>query len=91
VVTTQNGLPQVNIAAPDQGGLSHNRYLRFGVDRRGAILNNAATMTSTGLAGMIQGNPNFGPNGATARVILNEINSSNPSVLRGFMEVAGDK
>ncbi|CUI43499.1 hemagglutinin repeat-containing protein [Achromobacter xylosoxidans] len=91
VVTTQNGLPQVNIAAPDQGGLSHNRYLRFDVDRRGAILNNSATMTSTGLAGMIQGNPNFGPNGATARVILNEINSSNPSVLRGFMEVAGDK
>ncbi|CAB3888327.1 hemagglutinin repeat-containing protein [Achromobacter ruhlandii] len=91
VVSTQNGLPQVNIAAPDQGGLSHNRYLRFDVDRRGAILNNSAKMTSTGLAGMIQGNPNFGPNGAAARVILNEINSSNPSVLRGFMEVAGDK
>ncbi|WP_241069834.1 hemagglutinin repeat-containing protein [Achromobacter insuavis] len=91
VVTTQNGLPQVNIAAPDQGGLSHNRYTQFDVDRKGVILNNSAIMTSTRLAGMIQGNPNLDANGARARVILNEVNSANPSVLRGFMEVAGDK
>lgn len=91
VINTQNGLPQVNIAAPNQAGLSHNQYQQFDVGPKGAILNNSAVMTSTQLAGMIQGNPNLNPNAAPARIILNEVNSSNPSQLRGFMEVAGSR
>ncbi|MEN5281878.1 hemagglutinin repeat-containing protein, partial [Serratia marcescens] len=91
VITTQNGLPQVNITAPNQAGVSHNQYQQFDVDAKGAILNNSAVMTSTQMAGMIQGNPNLNPNSAPARVILNEVNSNNPSQLRGFMEVAGGK
>ncbi|MFI8416397.1 hemagglutinin repeat-containing protein [Serratia sp. NPDC078593] len=91
VIATQNGLPQVNITAPNQAGLSHNKYQQFDVGKQGAILNNSAGMTSTQLAGMIQGNPNLNPNSAPARVILNEVNSNNPSQLRGFLEVAGGK
>ncbi|ALX93080.1 filamentous hemagglutinin [Serratia fonticola] len=91
VIATQNGLPQVNITAPNQAGVSHNQYQQFDVDAKGAILNNSAVMTSTQMAGMIQGNPNLNPNAAPARVILNEVNSNNPSQLRGFMEVAGGK
>ncbi|AML59001.1 Putative large exoprotein involved in heme utilization or adhesion of ShlA/HecA/FhaA family [Serratia rubidaea] len=91
VIATQNGLPQINITAPNQAGVSHNKYKQFDVDRQGAILNNSATMTSTQLGGMIQGNPNLNPNGAPARVILNEVNSNNPSQLRGFLEVAGGR
>lgn len=91
VIATRNGLPQVNITAPNQAGVSHNQYQQFDVDAKGAILNNSAVMTSTRMAGMIQGNPNLNPNAAPARVILNEVNSSNPSQLRGFMEVAGGK
>ncbi|BEO28406.1 16S rRNA endonuclease CdiA [Serratia marcescens] len=91
VINTQNGLPQVNITAPNQAGISHNQYQQFDVDAKGAILNNSAVMTSTQMAGMIQGNPNLNPNAAPARVILNEVNSNNPSQLRGFMEVAGGK
>ncbi|MDQ9415928.1 two-partner secretion domain-containing protein, partial [Serratia marcescens] len=91
VITTQNGLPQVNITAPNQAGVSHNQYQQFDVDAKGAILNNSAVMTATQMAGMIQGNPNLNPNSAPARVILNEVNSNNPSQLRGFMEVAGGK
>lgn len=91
VINTQNGLPQVNITAPNQAGVSHNQYQQFDVDAKGAILNNSAVMTSTQMAGMIQGNPNLNPNAAPARVILNEVNSNNPSQLRGFMEVAGGK
>ncbi|BCQ41948.1 hemagglutinin-like protein [Erwinia rhapontici] len=91
VIATQNGLPQVNIAAPNRSGVSHNQYRQFDVDKRGAILNNSASMTSTQLAGMIQGNPNLKLNSAPARVILNEVNSSNPSELRGFLEVAGGR
>ncbi|HGM7840050.1 TPA: hemagglutinin repeat-containing protein [Serratia marcescens] len=91
VINTQNGLPQVNITAPNQAGVSHNQYQQFDVDAKGAILNNSAVMTATQMAGMIQGNPNLNPNAAPARVILNEVNSNNPSQLRGFMEVAGGK
>ncbi|MDT3252731.1 hemagglutinin repeat-containing protein [Serratia sp. root2] len=91
VIATQNGLPQVNITAPNQAGVSHNQYRQFDVDQKGAILNNSAVMTSTQLAGMVQGNPNLNPNAAPARVILNEVNSNNPSQLRGFLEVAGGK
>ncbi|EMY0668107.1 hemagglutinin repeat-containing protein, partial [Serratia marcescens] len=91
VIATQNGLSQVNITAPNQAGISHNQYQQFDVDAKGAILNNSAVMTATQMAGMIQGNPNLTPNAAPARVILNEVNSNNPSQLRGFLEVAGGK
>jgi len=91
VIATQNGLPQVNITAPNQAGISHNQYQQFDVTQNGAILNNSAVMTSTQLAGMIQGNPNLNPNAPAARVILNEVNSNNPSQLRGYMEVAGGR
>ncbi|WP_313656143.1 hemagglutinin repeat-containing protein, partial [Pantoea sp.] len=91
VIATQNGLPQVNITAPNQAGISHNQYQQFDVAQQGAILNNAAVMTSTQLAGMIQGNPNLRPDAAPARVILNEVNSNTPSQLRGYMEVAGGR
>ncbi|WLO84633.1 hemagglutinin repeat-containing protein [Pantoea agglomerans] len=89
VIATQNGLPQVNITAPNQAGISHNQYQQFDVAQNGAILNNSAVMTSTQLAGMIQGNPNLNPKTPAARVIINEVNSNNPSQLRGYMEVAG--
>ena len=54
VITTQNGLPQVNITAPNQAGVSHNQYQQFDVDAKGAILNNSAVMTATQMAGMIR-------------------------------------
>ena len=91
VINTQNGIPQVNITAPNGSGISHNQYKQFDVDNRGAILNNSAVMTSTQTAGMIQGNPNLDPGKASARVILNEVNSNNPSQIKGFLEVAGGK
>ncbi|WP_337015993.1 hemagglutinin repeat-containing protein [Pantoea agglomerans] len=91
VIATQNGLPQVNITAPNQAGVSHNQYQQFDVAQNGAILNNSAVMTSTQLAGMIQGNPNLNPDTPAARVIINEVNSNNPSQLRGYMEVAGGR
>ncbi|MBD8262794.1 hemagglutinin repeat-containing protein [Pantoea agglomerans] len=91
VIATQNGLPQVNITAPNQAGISHNQYQQFDVAQNGAILNNSAVMTSTQLAGMIQGNPNLNPDTPAARVIINEVNSNNPSQLRGYMEVAGGR
>ncbi|SIT45089.1 Filamentous haemagglutinin family outer membrane protein [Paraburkholderia piptadeniae] len=88
VITTQNGIPQVNINKPSGSGVSMNTYNQFDVSNRGAILNNSPTITNTQLAGYVNGNPNYGPNDS-ARVIVNQVNSNSPSQLRGYLEVAG--
>ncbi|WP_081337604.1 hemagglutinin repeat-containing protein [Burkholderia pseudomultivorans] len=90
VVQTQNGLPQVNIAAPSGAGVSVNTYNQFDVQKNGAILNNSPTLVNTQQTGYINGNPNFGPN-QSARIIVNQVNSSNASQLRGYVEVAGSR
>ncbi|BFG78656.1 hypothetical protein PTKU46_66890 [Paraburkholderia terrae] len=88
VVSTQNGIPQVNINKPAGSGVSMNTYNQFDIQKNGSILNNSPTIVNTQQAGYINGNPNFGPNDA-ARVIVNQVNSSSPSQLRGYLEVAG--
>ncbi|PJK33006.1 hemagglutinin [Pseudomonas sp. S10E 269] len=83
-----NGVPIVNIAAPNGSGLSHNQFKDYNVGQQGVILNNATGRTqSTQLGGIILGNQNL--NGTAASVILNEVNGGSPSQLRGFTEVAG--
>ncbi|MGE5490468.1 MAG: filamentous hemagglutinin N-terminal domain-containing protein, partial [Actinomycetota bacterium] len=89
VLNAANGVPQVNIQTPSGAGVSRNTYSQFDVNANGAILNNSRTNTQTQLGGWVQGNPWLA--GGTARVILNEVNSSNPSLLRGYVEVAGDR
>ncbi|MGR2738820.1 two-partner secretion domain-containing protein, partial [Billgrantia sp. Q4P2] len=89
VLETANGVPQVNIQTPSAAGVSRNSYRQFDVSSKGAILNNSRTNTQTQLSGWVQGNPNLA--GGEARVILNEVNSRNPSQLRGYLEVAGSR
>ncbi|MGP8473185.1 hemagglutinin repeat-containing protein [Burkholderia sp. PR2] len=88
VIQTPNGLPQVNVAAPSGAGVSVNTYNQFDVSRAGAILNNSATTVQTQQAGWINGNPNYGA-GQAARIIVNQVNSPNPSQIRGALEIAG--
>jgi filamentous hemagglutinin len=89
VLETANGVVQVNIQTPSQAGVSRNTYTQFDVTRGGAVLNNSRTAVQTQIGGWVQANPWLlqGP----ARVILNEVNSSNPSQLRGYLEVAGQR
>ncbi|HEX8989896.1 MAG TPA: filamentous hemagglutinin N-terminal domain-containing protein, partial [Rhodocyclaceae bacterium] len=84
-----NGVPLVNIQTPSAAGVSRNAYSQLDVQQQGAILNNARTNAQTQLGGWVQGNPWLAA--GTARVILNEVNSSNPSQLRGYVEIAGDR
>ena len=90
VISTANGLPQVNVTKPSGAGVSLNTYSQFDVSSGGAVLNNSPVNTNTQLAGQISGNPNFGANDA-AKIIVNQVNSNNPSMLRGYVEVAGQK
>ncbi len=87
ILNSANGTAQVNIQAPSAGGVSRNTYSQFDVGQEGAILNNARNNTQTQIGGWVQGNPQLAR--GEAKVILNEVNSSNPSQLRGYLEVAG--
>ncbi|WP_151803139.1 two-partner secretion domain-containing protein [Acinetobacter guillouiae] len=87
ILNSSNGLTQVNIQTPSAGGVSRNTYTQFDVGQEGAILNNARNNTQTQLGGWVQGNPWLAK--GEAKVILNEVNSSNPSQLKGYLEVAG--
>jgi filamentous hemagglutinin len=88
VINAANGVPLINITSPN-GGVSHNKFSQFDVGLQGVILNNGNKPSNTQMSGWVQANPNL-VNG-TARVILNEVNATAPSQLRGYMEVAGDK
>jgi filamentous hemagglutinin len=88
VIAAPNGTPVVNIAAPNNAGVSHNTYQQFNVSSNGLILNNSGAISNTQLAGYITGNPNLGA-GQSASIILNEVTSTQPSQLNGAMEVAG--
>ncbi|MDY6451450.1 hemagglutinin repeat-containing protein, partial [Acinetobacter faecalis] len=89
IINSANGTTQVNIQTPSQAGVSMNHYQQFDVNKNGVILNNSRQNTQTQLAGHIQGNPWLA--GGEAKVIVNQVNSSNPSHLNGYIEVGGRK
>ncbi|NDC10074.1 MAG: filamentous hemagglutinin N-terminal domain-containing protein, partial [Oxalobacteraceae bacterium] len=70
------------------GGVSRNAFTQFDVQSNGVILNNAHQSVQTALGGWVQANPMLD---RPASVIVNEVNSSHPSLLHGYAEVAGQR
>jgi len=86
---TVNGRPLVQITTPSAAGVSNNHYLQFNVDSQGVILNNARTLALTQQGGYVAGNPYLA--GGSARVILNQVTGTSPSLIQGYIEVAGQR
>src|SRR5690606_33107866 len=89
ILESGNGVPVVTITTPSAAGVSRNEFSQFDVDPNGVILNNGRTDSNTQLAGWVQANPWLAT--GSARIILNEVNSSDPSRLNGYVEVAGGR
>ena len=89
IMQSANGTPQVNIQTPSGAGVSMNQYQQMDVGEKGAILNNSRKDTPTHIGGWVQGNPWLA--GGEAKIIVNQVNSGNPSALNGYIEVAGQK
>ena len=87
VLQSNNGLPVVNIQTPTRAGVSVNQYRQFDVSENGTILNNSRQNVQTQLGGWIQGNPWLAR--GEARVIVNQVNSADPSRLNGYVEIGG--
>lgn len=64
-----NGSTVVNINAAGKGGVSHNIFNQFNVDKNGVVLNNSVEGANSQLAGSLAGNANL--SGGAASVILN--------------------
>ena len=91
VYISANGVPVIDINTANAAGLSHNRFTSYNVDARGLVLNNGnmeQLSRLSQLAGQVAGNANLAQQ---ARVILNEVVSTNRSLLAGFTEVLGGR
>ena len=88
ILNSANGTTQVNIQNPSKAGVSVNHYQQFDVNQNGVILNNSRQNTQTQL-GVYSSQSWFA--GGEAKVIVNQVNSSNPSHLKWLCRVGGRK
>nr|WP_282564632.1 filamentous hemagglutinin N-terminal domain-containing protein [Providencia rettgeri] len=86
-VYQKNSTTIVNIATPNENGISHNKYQQFNVLEKGIILNNSKNTVKTQLAGDINGNNRLRE--INAELIINEVVGNSQSQLLGKLEVAG--
>ena len=89
ILNTASGATQVNIQTPTAKGISVNQYSEFNTGENGTILNNSRVNVQTQSAGWVEGNPWLA--GGEAKAIVNQVNSNDPSMLTGTIEVAGSR
>ncbi|HGJ5897489.1 MULTISPECIES: filamentous hemagglutinin N-terminal domain-containing protein [Arsenophonus] len=88
-LSVKNQIPIINIAAPNQAGISHNHYQQFNIPPQGAVLNNAIRSTHSELVGQLAKNEQLVERAAS--LIINEVTGSSSSQLKGKLEIAGRK
>lgn len=63
-------MPIVNVSTPNNRGISVNEFLEYNIGKEGQVLNNADNVGRSHLAGLINANPNLGPNQKAANLIV---------------------
>ncbi|WP_143821805.1 filamentous hemagglutinin N-terminal domain-containing protein, partial [Moraxella atlantae] len=87
ILVSGNGTPVVNIRGTTADGVSRNSFSQFDIQDNGVILNNSRFGADTQIGGHVNGN--FWLLFGEAKTIVNEVNSNNPTVFNGKLEVAG--
>ena len=87
-VTTVNAVPVIDIARPSSSGVSKNQFNDFDVNSAGVVINNSLVDGTSSLVGNLGANANFG--NKSARIILNEVVTTNTSDINGMTEFFGD-
>ena len=80
---------QIDIASPNDRGVSINEYSKFNTPKEGTVFNNSQGGAISKTAGYIPPNPRL--NRGEAKLIINQVNSPLPSNLQGNIEIAGRK
>ncbi len=83
-----NKTPVIEIAEPNDKGVSLNRYDDYNVDQRNLVINNSSIPIISKFAGAIDRNSNFN-NNTEATIIVNEVTSDRITELNGYTEIAG--
>ena len=85
-----NKTPIIEIAEPNDKGVSLNKYEDYNVDQRNLVINNSVSPVISKFAGAIDKNSNFN-SGIEAEIIVNEVVSDKITELNGYTEIAGKK
>ena len=80
---------QIDIASPNDKGISINEYSKLNTPKEGTVFNNSQGGAISKTAGYIPPNPRL--NRGEAKLIINQVNSPLPSNLQGSIEIAGRK
>ncbi|MBR8464166.1 filamentous hemagglutinin N-terminal domain-containing protein, partial [Campylobacter sp. faydin G-24] len=89
ILKAKNDALIVNIVTPNSKGISFNEYAKFNTPDKGTVLNNSVNGANTNIAGFVNANPFL--NGGSANLIINQVNSNDPSLLKGNLEIAGKR
>ncbi len=82
--------PVINIAAPNEKGLSHNKFTDYNVGSDNLIINNNREQNKISkIGGYVKENQNLVSAGREANIILNEVTGTGKTNLNGYTEMLG--
>lgn len=85
---TANGTPLIDIADPNNKGISHNKFTEFNASNPGVVFNNSMTDGVSQIGGYALKNSNLSKESSA---IITEVTGSKSSHLQGTLEVLGSK
>ncbi|WP_249961298.1 two-partner secretion domain-containing protein [Histophilus somni] len=85
---TENNVIVIDIAKPNDKGISDNRFQKFNIPN-GAVFKNNKDQQRSELVGYLEGNKNLTEQ--EAKVILNQVTGSELSQIKGALEILGKK